>query len=64
MLDVKNISPNFLAMVYMYLFEVEWCWDYKLSLLFSAELQRRNEHEKNQLTEKFQAAENVLKVNA
>ncbi|XP_005737802.1 coiled-coil domain-containing protein 69 isoform X2 [Pundamilia nyererei] len=26
------------------------------------ELQRRNEHEKNQLTEKFQAAENVLKA--
>lgn len=32
MLDVKNISPNFLAMVYMYLFEVMWCWDYKPSL--------------------------------
>lgn len=32
-------------------------------MLFPAELQRRNEHEKNQLTEKFQAAENVLKVN-
>ncbi len=36
---------------------------FSLSLcFFAAELQKQHEQEKSQLTEKFQAAENVLKV--